>query len=66
MWRGLSVAHPMTANELESRALQSLGRAPDAREGVQSFLEKRTPEFPTPLSQIPSPYPWWQEPPFEP
>jgi enoyl-CoA hydratase/carnithine racemase len=59
MWRGLSTEHPMTANELESRALLSLGSAPDVREGVQSFLEKRAPQFPTPLSQIPSPYPWW-------
>jgi enoyl-CoA hydratase/carnithine racemase len=66
MWRGLSAAHPMTANELESQALLSLGRAPDVREGVQSFLEKRAPRFPTPLSQIPGPYPWWQEPTFEP
>jgi len=66
MWRGLSTAHPMTTNELESRALLSLGRAPDVREGVQSFLEKRAPRFPTPLSQIPGPYPWWQEPAFEP
>jgi enoyl-CoA hydratase/carnithine racemase len=66
MWRGLSMPHPMTANELESQALLSLGSAPDSREGVQSFLEKRPPDFPTPLSAIPGPYPWWQEPEFRP
>ncbi|MFI5427206.1 enoyl-CoA hydratase-related protein [Aeromicrobium sp. UC242_57] len=65
MWRGLSVDHPMTANELESEALLHLGALPDAREGVQSFLERRAPIFPTPASQTPAPYPWWVEPEFQ-
>ncbi|MDQ6525886.1 enoyl-CoA hydratase-related protein [Nocardioides sp. LHD-245] len=45
MWRMLSAAHPMTAHQLETAALNVCGVSPDADEGVASFLEKRPPAF---------------------
>jgi enoyl-CoA hydratase/carnithine racemase len=40
------VRHPMEAHRVDSLAMQLRGRSADAREGVQSFLEKRPPRFP--------------------
>lgn len=45
LWRMQGAAHPREAFALESKALWYVGGAPDAREGVQSFLEKRPPQF---------------------
>ncbi|MCM8731639.1 crotonase/enoyl-CoA hydratase family protein [Hephaestia sp. GCM10023244] len=45
MWRMLGAAHPMEAHRVDSRAMQARGGAPDTREGVQAFLEKRDPRF---------------------
>ena len=45
LWRMQGAAHPQTAFELESKALWYVGGAPDSREGVLSFLEKRAPQF---------------------
>ena len=34
----------------------------DAKEGVDSFLEKRPPDFPNKVSKdMPEYYPWWDE-----
>lgn len=41
MWRMMGAPHPMDAHRLDSRAIWSRGQSADAREGVQSFLEKR-------------------------
>ncbi|MFK7963034.1 MAG: crotonase/enoyl-CoA hydratase family protein [Burkholderiaceae bacterium] len=66
MWRMASVEHPMTAHEVDSRSIQSRGQSADAREGVSSFLEKRTPVFPEKVSSdMPAFYPWWQDQPFK-
>jgi enoyl-CoA hydratase/carnithine racemase len=54
LWRMLGASHPMEAHRLESRAILHRGMSPDAAEGVTSFLEKRTPNFP---GQVPSDYP---------
>jgi enoyl-CoA hydratase/carnithine racemase len=65
MWRMLGAEHPMEAHRLDSRLMHQVGRTPDAREGVQSFLEKRPARFPGRVSQdLPQPFPWWEEPEF--
>jgi enoyl-CoA hydratase/carnithine racemase len=62
MWRGLGLAHPMEAHRIDSRAILSRGRSPDAAEGVSSFLEKRTAHFPDRVSSdMPDFFPWWEE-----
>lgn len=62
-WRSLGMAHPMEAHRIESRGINTRGRSPDAKEGVQSFLEKRPPAFAATVSQdMPDFFPWWEEP----
>ena len=51
MWRMLGADHPMEAHKADSRAVQYRGRANDAREGVSSFLEKRTANYPDRVSK---------------
>jgi hypothetical protein len=42
-----------------------MGQGADAREGVASFLEKRSPEFRMSVSkELPDVFPWWQPPQF--
>ena len=66
MWRMLGAGHPMEAHRQESRLLFDLGRGPDVREGVTSFLEKRPPHFPSRVSaDMPPTFPWWTERPYE-
>ena len=65
MWRQLGAPHPMTANQLESKALLALGVSPDVREGVASFKERRPPEFTMTTDDLPDFVPWWSEPSFE-
>ncbi|MGB5756779.1 MAG: crotonase/enoyl-CoA hydratase family protein [Acidimicrobiales bacterium] len=65
LWRGLTFDHPMHAHRADSRAIQALGRRPDAREGVTSFLEKRDPQWSMKPSQdTPDVFPFWDEPEF--
>jgi enoyl-CoA hydratase/carnithine racemase len=45
MWGMLGADHPMEAHRADSRAMFTRGQSDDAREGVMSFLEKRSPEF---------------------
>ncbi len=62
LWRGLGYAHPMDAHKVDSRAILSRGRSGDAKEGVTSFLEKRTPVYPDRVSShMPDFVPWWEE-----
>lgn len=62
MWKMLGADHPMEAHKLDSRGVYHLGRGADAREGVNSFLEKRLPEFPNKVSEdLPEYFPWWSE-----
>ncbi len=61
MWRMLGADHPMTAHQIECGAIKTVRQSLDAREGVQSFLEKRKPEFPLRVSQdMPDFFPWWR------
>jgi enoyl-CoA hydratase/carnithine racemase len=50
MWRMMGAEHPMIAHRLDSRGIWSRGQSDDAREGVQSFLEKRDAVFPNHVS----------------
>ena len=46
MWRGLAADTPYVAHVTDSRAMHATGMAADVREGIASFLEKRSPQFP--------------------
>ena len=62
LWKMLGADHPMVAHQVDSKAIFSMGRSPDAYEGVQSFLEKRPPRFSMkPSSDMPAFFPWWRE-----
>ena len=66
MWKILGADHPMEAHKVDSRGIFHLGRGADAREGVVSFLEKRSPDFTSKPSQdMPEFFPWWEERNFE-
>ncbi|MCP2336575.1 enoyl-CoA hydratase-related protein [Actinomadura rupiterrae] len=60
MWSGLSAPSPWEAHANDSRLMAALGSAPDAAEGVTSFLEKRPAEFPMRVSKdLPAEVPDW-------
>lgn len=62
-WQSLGMSHPMEAHRIESRGICTRGRSPDAKEGVQSFVEKRLPDFACKVStDMPDYFPWWEEP----
>jgi enoyl-CoA hydratase/carnithine racemase len=65
LWRMLGADHPMEAHRVDSRAINSRGASDDAREGVMSFLEKRSPNFPVKVSDgLPDIFPGWTDPEF--
>ncbi len=65
LWRMLGEPHPMAAHRVDSAGINAMGRSPDAREGVMSFLDKRPPAFTMrPSADMPAFYPWWTDPDF--
>ena len=60
IWRMAGADQPMRAHQADSRAIQARGASADAREGVTSFLEKRTPQYPNSVSHdLPDIWPHW-------
>lgn len=60
-YRNMGQPHPIDAHKVDSLAVfyTSMG---DGKEGVESFLGKRSPEFSaTVSSDMPPFYPWWKE-----
>lgn len=66
LWTMLGAEHPMLAHRADSRGMFFRGQSADAREGVNSFLEKRPAEFPDRVSEgLPDVFPGWSAPEFE-
>ena len=60
MWSGLSAPSPWHAHRADSLLMRALGGAPDAAEGVTSFLEKRPARFPMTVGRdLPAEVPDW-------
>ena len=45
MWNMLAATHPEEAHILDSMSMERMGKSPDIKEGIASFLEKRAPNF---------------------
>lgn len=63
LWHGLGQHDPQSAHLVDSKCVHWTGANADAYEGVQSFLEKRAPQFTmSARTDMPDFYPWWTEP----
>jgi enoyl-CoA hydratase/carnithine racemase len=63
LWHGLAEGDPQSVHLIDSRCFFWMGHQKDSREGVESFLEKRPPQFAMKVSSdMPDFYPWWKEP----
>ncbi len=63
LWHGLAEDDPQSVHLVDSRCFYWAGKQRDAKEGIQSFLEKRLPRFTmSPSTDMPDFYPWWKEP----
>jgi enoyl-CoA hydratase/carnithine racemase len=62
LWRMLGASHPLEAHEVDTAAINALGKSDDAREGISAFLEKRAPNFRDRVTQhLPKFFPWWKD-----
>jgi enoyl-CoA hydratase/carnithine racemase len=65
LWRMMCADHPMAAHRADSLAVQLRGSSDDAREGIDSFLQKRPAVYPNAVSEdLPEVFPDWREPDF--
>jgi enoyl-CoA hydratase/carnithine racemase len=66
VWGILGSEHPMLAHRADSRGMFYRGQSADAAEGVTSFLEKRSADFPDRISTgLPDIMPGWAAPEFQ-
>ena len=66
LWTMLGAEHPMLAHRADSRGLFYRGRSADVVEGINSFLEKRAPQFTDRVGDgLPEILPGWTAPEFE-
>lgn len=54
LWKMMGQDHPHASHLVESKFLHWAGRNADAHEGIQSFVDKRTAEFPMKASELPN------------
>jgi enoyl-CoA hydratase/carnithine racemase len=60
VWRMMTAPAPGEAHLVDSALLLAAASAPDAREGVAAFRERRAPEFASRVpNDLPPTYPWW-------
>jgi len=63
LWQLPAADHPMEAHKVDSRIIYNRAKSADAKEGIASFLEKRSPVYPDKVSRdLPDSFPWWKEP----
>jgi enoyl-CoA hydratase/carnithine racemase len=61
LWRFAGAPDPFELLAIDKPMSVERGGHADVREGVQAFIEKRSPTFPGKVSEdMPSQYPWWQ------
>jgi hypothetical protein len=57
----MTVATPAEAHRVDSALMLAAAAAPDAREGVAAFRDRRPPEFTMRVpDDLPAAYPWWE------
>ena len=62
MWKMLGADHPMEAHKIDSQGMYFTGKSADAKEGIESFLEKRPAKFALEVSKdMPPFFPWWED-----
>jgi enoyl-CoA hydratase/carnithine racemase len=60
LWRFAGAPDPFELLAMDKPMSVERGGHADVREGVQAFIEKRSPAFPGKVSEdMPSQYPWW-------
>jgi len=66
LWRMMGASHPLESHEVDTASIYALGRSRDAREGIESFLEKRKADYQDKVSEdMPAFFPWWEDRKFE-